>query len=101
MFAVEYAISMDVSSEPNTMTLSYALQQTDCHEFVKATENELCDHIDCKHWKVVPLKYIPVGKDVIPMVWSMKQKRNPLLDIVKWKARLCVGGHRSIKSIEY
>ena len=35
------------------------------------------------------------------MVWSMKRKRNPLGDIVKWKARLCVGGYRSIESIDY
>ena len=31
----------------------------------------------------------------------MKRKRNPLGDIVKWKARLCAGGHRSIESIDY
>ena len=31
----------------------------------------------------------------------MKRKRNPLRDIVKWKARLCAGGHWYIKSIDY
>ena len=35
------------------------------------------------------------------MVWSMKQKQNPIREIVKRKARLCAGGHRSIKSIDY
>ena len=31
----------------------------------------------------------------------MKRKRNPLGVIVKCKARLCAGGHRSIESIDY
>ena len=92
---------MAVSSDPDTMTLSEAPQQPDCHEFIKATEKELHNHIDRKNWKVVPLKSIPIGIHAVPMVWSMKQKRNPLRDIVKWKARLCAGGHRSIESINY
>ena len=96
-FAVESAIYIDVSSYPNTMTLSEALQQPDCHEFIKAMKTELRDHIDHKHWKVVPLKSIPVVKHVILMVWSMERKHNLLGDIVKWKDRLCEGGHLSIK----
>ena len=100
-FAVKPAISMAVSSDTNTMKLSEALQQPECHELIKETKRESRDHIDRKHWKMVPLKSIPVGKHVIPMVRSMKRKRNLLGDIVIWKARLCVGGHRSIKSIEY
>ena len=50
---------------------------------------------------MVPLKSIPVGKHANPMVWSMKQERNPCGDIVGWKARSCAVGHRSIKSIDY
>ena len=38
---------------------------------------------------------------MIPMVWSMKRKRYPLGDTVKWKARLCAGGYWSIESINY
>ena len=70
-FAIKFAISMAVSSDPDTMTLRKALQQPDRHEFIKAMEKELRDHINRKHWKVVPLKSIPVGKHAIPMVWSM------------------------------
>ena len=82
-FAVESAIPVAVSSEPDTMMLSESLKQPDCHEFIKEMEKELRDHIDCKHWKMDPLKSIPVGKHAIPMVWSMKQKRDPHGDIVK------------------
>ena len=37
-FSIESAISMAVSSDPDMMTLSDALQQPDQHEFIKATE---------------------------------------------------------------
>jgi hypothetical protein len=62
---------------------------------------ELNDHIDRKHWKVVPGKSIPNHKRAIPMVWSMKRKRDPVGNITKWKARLCAGGHRSQEMIDY
>ena len=48
-FAVDSDISVAVSSDPNTMILTEALQQPDYHEFINAMEKELRDHIDCKH----------------------------------------------------
>ena len=35
------------------------------------------------------------------MVWSTKRKRNPVGEIIKWKARLCAGGHRSVEFVDY
>ena len=35
------------------------------------------------------------------MVWPMKRKRNPVGEIIKWKARLCAGGHRSVEFVDY
>ena len=67
-FAAESGIYMAVSSDPDTMTLIEALKQPDCHELIKEKEKELRDHIDIKHWKVVPFKSIPVGKHAITMV---------------------------------
>ena len=31
----------------------------------------------------------------------MKRKRNPVGDVIKWKARLCAGGHRSLEFVDY
>lgn len=62
---------------------------------------ELRDHIDRKHWKIVPLKSVPKDKVPLPMVWSMKRKRDPLGFIIKYKARLCAGGHKSIEFVDY
>lgn len=89
------------TSDPDTMTLEEALKQPDRDEFVKAMHKELMDHIVRKHWKVVPVKSVPKPKRPIPMVWSMKRKRDPLGNITKWKARLCAGGHRSVEFVDY
>ena len=62
---------------------------------------ELNDHVNRRHWKVVPTQSIPIHKRAITMVWYMKIKRNPLGDIAKWKAQLCAGGHWFIKSVDY
>lgn len=88
------------TSDPDTMTLDEALKQPDRDEFIKAMKKELMDHIERKHWKVVPIKNIPAPKKPIPMVWSMKRKRDPLGNIIKWKARLCAGGHKSVEYVD-
>ena len=90
-----------LSADPDTMHLHEALQQADRNDFIKAMKKELQDHITRKHWMVIPLKNVPKHKKAIPMVWSMKRKRNPLGEIIKWKARLCAGGHRSIEFVDY
>ena len=64
-------------------------------------QKELECHVLRKHWKLIPLRYLPPNKQPLPMVWSMKRKRNPLGDINKWKSRLCAGGHKSIENVDY
>ena len=83
-----------LASDPDTMHMSEALQQPDREEFIAAMKKELSDHIKRRHWKVVPLKSIQKGKRPLPMVWSMKRKRNPLGEVTHYNARLCAGGHR-------
>jgi hypothetical protein len=54
----EHVIAM-IGSDPDTMHLEDALKQPDRKEFIKAMHKELNDHIERKHWKVVPLKAVP------------------------------------------
>eukprot|EP00980_Cylindrotheca_fusiformis_P020590 scaffold7642_cov88-Cylindrotheca_fusiformis.AAC.1 len=89
------------ASDPDTMTFAEAMQAPDRAEFIKAMHKELADHIGRKHWKIVPLSAVRAPKHAIPMVWAMKRKRNPVGEIIKWKARLCAGGHRSVENIDY
>ena len=55
---------MAASSDPDTMTLEEALAAPDRNKFVLDMAKELKDHVDQKHWKVVPLKSIPSHKRV-------------------------------------
>ena len=90
-----------IAANPDTMHLHEALRQPDKDQFLKAMRKELVEHITRKHWRVVPQKCVPKGRNCLPMVWSMKRKRNPLGEIIKWKARLCAGGHRSKEFVDY
>jgi hypothetical protein len=90
-----------ISSDPDTMTLEEAMNQPDRAQFIEAMKKELADHIERKHWKIMPAASVPREKRPIPMVWSMKRKRDPIGHVIKWKARLCAGGHRSIESVDY
>jgi hypothetical protein len=90
-----------VTTDPDTMTRTEAMNQPDKEQFLLAMKKELEDRIARKHWKVVPVSTVPTHKRCLPMVWSMKRKRNPVGEIIKWKARLCAGGHRSIEFVDY
>jgi hypothetical protein len=70
-------ISAFVCSDPDTMYLEEAMKQKDRQQFIQAMYKELEDHINRKHWIIVPLKSVPSHKKPLPMVWSMKCKRNP------------------------
>ena len=45
-----------------------------------------------KIFELVPLNKKPSHKSLIPFVWSFKYKRNPIGELIKHKARLCVHG---------
>ncbi|MEM7283838.1 MAG: reverse transcriptase domain-containing protein, partial [Pseudomonadota bacterium] len=99
LFLESFAFS--TTSDPDTMNLDEAMKQPDRDKFIEAMYKELNDHIQRKHWKVIPMKSVPRGRVPIPMVWSMKRKRNPVGEIIKWKARLCAGGHRSVEGLDF
>ena len=83
------------------MTMSEVMNQPDKEQFLLAMKKELEDHIARKHWKVVPASTVLTHKRCLSIVWSMKRKRNPVGEIIKWKARLYAGGHRSIEVVDY
>ena len=89
------------ATDTDTMRLHEAVQLEDITQFLKDTRKELYDHIERKHWKIVPLKCVPKGRTCLPMVWFTKRKRNPITEVIKRKARLCAGGHRSKEFVNY
>ena len=58
-----------------------ATKQPDRLQSVTSMQKELEDNVLCKHWKLIPLWSLPTNKRPLPMVCSMKRKRNPLGEI--------------------
>jgi hypothetical protein len=77
----------------DTMYFHQAMKAPDRDEFIKAVVKEVNDHIENKHWELVPRESVPRGVDVLPSVWSMKRKRDIKTQrVYKHKARLNVHG---------
>ena len=78
---------------PDAMPLNMALQQPDRDKFIHAMARELEQHTELKHWKIIHKSQVPKNAKPIPMVWTLRRKRDPAGKILKWKACLCTGGH--------
>ena len=89
------------AGDPDTMTLEEPLAEPNQGEFIKAMYEELSDHIKQNNWRVIPLLNAPKHTKTIPMVCSMKHKCNSVGEIIKWKAQVYAGGHKSMESIDY
>ena len=83
-------------SYPDAMPLNVAMQQPDRDKFIAAMARELGQHTELKHWKVIHKSQVPKNAKPIPMVWTLRRKRDPAGEILKWKARLCAGSHRQV-----
>ena len=79
---------------PDAMPLNVAMQQPDWDKFIDAMARELGQHTELKHCKIIHKTQVPKNAKLIPMVWTLQRKWDPAGEILKWKARLCAGGHR-------
>ena len=75
------------------MPLNVAMKQPDRDKFIDAMARELGQHTELKHWKIIDKLQVPKNAKPIPMVWTLQRKWDPAGEILKWKARLCAGGH--------
>ena len=90
--------SAATQADPDTMTLKQAMQEPDTDKFLEAMIKEIKDHVQCKHWKLVTNEQMRAtghtGRPIMG-VWLMKHKRNPVGEIIKYKACFCAhGGQR-------
>jgi hypothetical protein len=86
----------------DTMYFHEAMQAPDADEFIKAAVKEVNDHIERKHWELIPREQVPEGEKILPAVWSMKRKRDIKTQKVnKYKARLNVHGGKQEYAINY
>ena len=80
-------IAMLSTTNKDTMYYHQAMQQEDAPEFVNAMINEINDHVNRKHWRLVPRESVPRNTKILPSVWSMKRKRTS-------KCKRCTSGRQ-------
>jgi hypothetical protein len=91
--AMDNPIAFLAQTDADTMYFDQAMQAPDRKEFVKTCIKEVNDHIDRKHWELVPREEVPKDVKILPAVWSMKRKRDiKTRKVYKWKACLNVHG---------
>ena len=81
---------------PDAMPLNMAMQQPDHDKFINAMACELEQHTELKHWKIIHKSQVLKNTKPLPMVWTLQRKWDPAGEILKWKTRLCTGGHRQV-----
>ena len=88
-------------ADKDTMHYGQAMQAHDKADFIKAMEKEVNDLNSTGVWKLVRKSEMPKDAKLIRLIWSFKRKRNPLGQLIKHKARLCVHGGMQRKGIDY
>jgi hypothetical protein len=69
-------IAFLAGSNEDTIYFHQAMKAPDRNQFKKAIVKEVNDHIENKHWELIPHEAVLKGVKVLPSVWSMKQKRD-------------------------
>ena len=92
-----------IASKANNNVLYYhqAMKTDDVDEFRKAMKEEINSFKDEKIFELILLSKKPAHKSLILFVWSLKRKHNPIRELIKHKARLCVHGNKQIKGVDY
>ena len=68
-------IAFAASADPDTMYLHQAKKEPDWLNFRSAMQREVSSHENNDHWELVSRESVPEGVQILPLVWSMKQKR--------------------------
>ena len=91
-------------AKKDTMYIKKSMQQDDRNEFLKAMVKEIEDHTVRGHWRIAPREEIEhrnYKHKPTMAIWSFNRKRNPMGDIIKYKARLCCHGGQTLKGVHY
>ena len=88
------------ASDNEVYYFEQAMQQDDAEQFLEAMIQEIDDHFQRKHWKLVPRSTIGNAKP-LKAIWSFKRKRRPDGSLLKHKARLCCHGRMQVFGENY
>ena len=78
------------TSQKDNIYLDKAMEAADHEDLIKSTEKEIKDLTTEDVWEILPKSLLPTSAHIIRLIWSFKRKRNPFVELIKHKARLCV-----------
>jgi hypothetical protein len=88
--------------DPDYPTFEQVMRSPDVLDWKKAMDKEITTLVDMKTWTIVPRSMaVAAGKKVIPVTWAFRQKRDPMGNPTKKKARLCVQGDTMVAGVDY
>ena len=93
---------MKKGQDPDYPLFEQVMRSPDAHEWKKAMDKEINTLVGMNTWTIVPRsKALAAGKKVIKVTWAFRQKRDPMGNPTKKKARLCVRGDTMIAGVDY
>ena len=92
-----------LAPQANEDVLCYhqTMKNDDGIQFKEGMDEEIDNFKQEKIFKLIPLKDRPDAKTLTPFAWSFKRKINPLGELTKHKARLCMHGAKQVKGPDY
>ena len=73
----------------------------DSEEFIAAMVKEIKDLFDTEVWELILISDLPADAILIPLIWSFRRKRDPMGNLLKHKARICVHGGKQCFGLDY
>ena len=99
---MEHPFAFLSTANKDTMYFDQAMKVPDSAEFANACVKEVNDHIERKHWRLIPREEVPENTKVPPSVWAMRRKRHAKTgQVYKHKARLNVHGRKQEYAVNF
>ena len=91
------------ADQSNDDSLHYgrAMKAEDTKDFKVSMRKEVNDSYEADVYDVIPLSEKPKDRKLIKFIWSFRQKRSPIGELIKHKARLCAHGRTQEKGVDY
>jgi hypothetical protein len=67
-------ISFKGTMDPDTLYMHEAMKAPDTEHFKEAMRKEVNEHTRKGHWRVIPKEDVPSHSNILPAVWSMKNR---------------------------
>ena len=98
----EEILAYGATNDPDTLYYHEAMAAPDREQFRQAMAKELQGQLDMGVYEPMLRSNVPPTATVLPAVWAFKRKRRAVTgEILKYKARLNIGGHKMVEGRDF